>query len=291
MIRRPPRSTRTDTLFPYTTLFRSHEPQTVTRRKIVTLAEYRYQINIAEPRVDFGIRTRWLNHADCCFYALTLGVDGQVLGPHTVNNFLPLFTGDGAAATWRGQARTVGELNLDLIRTTAQHPRNQVHGRRTDKASDKEVIGSIVKIEWPAALLDNAVAHDQDLIGHGHCFDLVVRDVYRGGTQALMQRFDFGPHLHTQLCIQVGQRLIEQENLRVAHNRAAHGHALALTARQLTRITLQQLAQPKDFGRAVNPLPNRCLVDLGQHERKSHVVEYRHVRIQGLVLEDRKSVV
>src|SRR3546814_1984351 len=27
MIRRPPRSTRTDTLFPYTTLFRSHHPQ------------------------------------------------------------------------------------------------------------------------------------------------------------------------------------------------------------------------------------------------------------------------
>src|SRR3546814_8202708 len=27
MIRRPPRSTRTDTLFPYTTLFRSHRPE------------------------------------------------------------------------------------------------------------------------------------------------------------------------------------------------------------------------------------------------------------------------
>src|SRR3546814_3433492 len=27
MIRRPPRSTRTDTLFPYTTLFRSHQAQ------------------------------------------------------------------------------------------------------------------------------------------------------------------------------------------------------------------------------------------------------------------------
>src|SRR3546814_20124319 len=27
MIRRPPRSTRTDTLFPYTTLFRSHDRQ------------------------------------------------------------------------------------------------------------------------------------------------------------------------------------------------------------------------------------------------------------------------
>src|SRR3546814_20961714 len=31
MIRRPPRSTRTDTLFPYTTLFRSHLPRAARR--------------------------------------------------------------------------------------------------------------------------------------------------------------------------------------------------------------------------------------------------------------------
>src|SRR3546814_17319735 len=31
MIRRPPRSTRTDTLFPYTTLFRSSKPQQAAR--------------------------------------------------------------------------------------------------------------------------------------------------------------------------------------------------------------------------------------------------------------------
>src|SRR3546814_8133389 len=33
MIRRPPRSTRTDTLFPYTTLFRSLQPASVMRRQ------------------------------------------------------------------------------------------------------------------------------------------------------------------------------------------------------------------------------------------------------------------
>src|SRR3546814_14657764 len=33
MIRRPPRSTRTDTLFPYTTLFRSAAPDGVHRRR------------------------------------------------------------------------------------------------------------------------------------------------------------------------------------------------------------------------------------------------------------------
>src|SRR3546814_11310292 len=33
MIRRPPRSTRTDTLFPYTTLFRSSSPRTLTQKR------------------------------------------------------------------------------------------------------------------------------------------------------------------------------------------------------------------------------------------------------------------
>src|SRR3546814_6603581 len=34
MIRRPPRTTRTDTLFPYTTLFRSHRPDNRSRKAV-----------------------------------------------------------------------------------------------------------------------------------------------------------------------------------------------------------------------------------------------------------------
>src|SRR3546814_15895133 len=34
MIRRPPRSTRTDTLFPYTTLFRSDDPRRILHRRL-----------------------------------------------------------------------------------------------------------------------------------------------------------------------------------------------------------------------------------------------------------------
>src|SRR3546814_2355232 len=37
MIRRPPRSTRTDTLFPYTTLFRSHD-HAIVDREVIGLA-------------------------------------------------------------------------------------------------------------------------------------------------------------------------------------------------------------------------------------------------------------
>src|SRR3546814_11973264 len=40
MIRRPPRSTRTDTLFPYTTLFRSHMLEALTAREGTPLYVY-----------------------------------------------------------------------------------------------------------------------------------------------------------------------------------------------------------------------------------------------------------
>src|SRR3546814_7947943 len=39
MIRRPPRSTRTDTLFPYTTLFRSDDYQIYSSRPLKTLVD------------------------------------------------------------------------------------------------------------------------------------------------------------------------------------------------------------------------------------------------------------
>src|SRR3546814_19858015 len=49
MIRRPPRSTRTDTLFPYTTLFRSRAPlSTIDPLKLVAGVGYR------EPTGRFG---------------------------------------------------------------------------------------------------------------------------------------------------------------------------------------------------------------------------------------------
>src|SRR3546814_11582678 len=47
MIRRPPRSTRTDTLFPYTTLFRSG-PNPASRRSFILLLKVRRPSDLAE---------------------------------------------------------------------------------------------------------------------------------------------------------------------------------------------------------------------------------------------------
>src|SRR5881296_2866728 len=58
MIRRPPRSTRCCTLFPYTTLFRSHEPPVV-RRERIDVAEVPRRSGLvelaAEPPVHVGV--------------------------------------------------------------------------------------------------------------------------------------------------------------------------------------------------------------------------------------------
>src|SRR3546814_7689322 len=55
MIRRPPRSTRTDTLFPYTTLFRSHVTgaQHVVLELVRDVADVRHFIEVAVQRPCF----------------------------------------------------------------------------------------------------------------------------------------------------------------------------------------------------------------------------------------------
>jgi hypothetical protein len=89
---------------------------------------------------------------------------------------------------------------------------------------------------------------NDDAVGHGHGLDLVVGDVHRGRLQLLMQRADLRAHLHAQLGVEVRERLVEQEQLGIVHDGAAHGDALALAA-ELARIALQQLAEAEDVGR------------------------------------------
>ena len=73
-----------------------------------------------------------------------------------------------------------------------------------------------------------------------------------------MQPLELGAHLHPQLGVEVGERLIEQEHLRLTHERAAHRHALALTTRELRRAAFQQLVEAEHPRHLAHPA-----VDLG----------------------------
>ena len=102
---------------------------------------------------------------------------------------------------------------------------------------------------------------DQQAIAEGHRLHLVVRHIQAGDAQAALQAADLGTHLYTQLGVQIGQWLVEQEQLRLAHNGAAHCHALPLPTGQLPRLARQQLVEAEKGG---GVLDAACDVGAGQ---------------------------
>ena len=118
-----------------------------------------------------------------------------------------------------------------------------------------------------------------------------MRDIDRGGAQPLLQRLDLGAHLDAQLGVEVGERLVEQEHLRVAHDRPAHGDALALAAGELARIAVEQRLQAEDRGGRCRPCSViSALLAPRELEREAHVLGDGHLRIERVVLEHHGDV-
>ena len=167
----------------------------------------------------------------------------------------------------------VGGLDPAAGRRSTQLAFEEIHRRRTDEAGDELVVRMIVKLERRAHLLDDAVMHHDDLVGHGHGLDLVVGDIDRRGLEPLMQFLDLGAHGDAQLGIEIRQRLVEQEHLRIAHDGAAHGDALALTAGQLPGITVEQArVRPRISAARLTCWSISLWVGAAQLERKAHVL-------------------
>ena len=111
-----------------------------------------------------------------------------------------------------------------------------------------------------------------------------------GDFEILVQLADLKPHLHPQLGIQVAERLVEQEDLGLAHDAAAHGHPLALAARELPGLAVQQRAQLEDLCGISHPLVDLVLRHAAHLQPVSHVLVNRHVRVERVVLKDHGDV-
>ena len=70
--------------------------------------------------------------------------------------------------------------------------------------------------------------------------------------QPAVQRLQLDAHLHAQLRVEVRQRLVEQEHRRLAHDGAAHRHALALAAGERARLAVEVRAELEDLGRPLH---------------------------------------
>ena len=161
----------------------------------------------------------------------------------------------------------------------------EVHGGRADERCDEFVVRPGIKLQRRADLRDDAAIEHDDAVGQRHRLDLVVGDVDHGGPERLVELGQFDAHLHAQQGVEVGQRLVEQENFRLAGQRPADGDALALAAGQLRRFAVHQLVKLQQRCDFVRALRLHCLRGAGDRQRKRDIVAHREMRIERVGLE------
>jgi hypothetical protein len=141
----------------------------------------------------------------------------------------------------------------------------EVHRRAADEVRDEAVGGPFVERDRVGRLFDVARPHDDDAVGHRHRLDLVVGDVDGGRAEPALEKLDLGAHLDAELGVEVRQRLVEQEDLRMPDERAADGDALPLAAREVARLAVEigvEGEKPGGFVHARRDLGLRRAVDL-----------------------------
>ena len=140
-----------------------------------------------------------------------------------------------------------------------RHAGDDVH--RADERGDEQRGRPGVDVLRRADLVDAAAAHDADAVGDHQRLFLVVGHVEGGDAERALEVPDVVAQLDAQLRVQVGQRLVHQEDLRVDHHRAGQRHALLLPARQLVRQSRGEPPQLDEVERArgaLGDLPARA---------------------------------
>jgi hypothetical protein len=167
---------------------------------------------------------------------------------------------------------------------------DEVHRRRADERGDEEVERLAVEGLRRVDLLHGAVAHHRHPGAERHRLDLVVGDVDRRDPEPVVQPRQLGAHVDAELGVQVRQRLVHQERLRLAHDRPAHGDPLALAAGERARPALEQILQPEQPGDLLDAALDLGFRRLAHLQPVAEILRDRHVRVQGVVLEDHRDV-
>ena len=126
-----------------------------------------------------------------------------------------------------------------------------------DEAGDELRARPLVDVLRRAELLDPAAVHHRDEVGGGHRLGLVVGDVDRGVAVGVVQAADLEAHLLAQIGVEVGQRLVEQQRLRLDDQGAGERDALLLAAGQFARIALGEVGELGGREDAVDLLGDR----------------------------------
>ena len=127
------------------------------------------------------------------------------------------------------------QVNAVQLALLDQGAVQEVHLGAADEACNEHVARHIVQVLRGIDLLDDTILHNYDSCTKSH-------------SQLLVQLDDLGAHAGTQLGIQVGQGLVQQEDCRVTNHCTAQSNTLTLTTGQSLGLAVQQVLDLQDLG-------------------------------------------
>jgi hypothetical protein len=163
--------------------------------------------------------------------------------------------------------------------------RYEVHRWRANEGRDERVGGVVVDLGGRADLADAPSVQHRDPVAEPHRLDLIVGDVDRRHADVLLEPLQLVTRARSQLGVEVGQRLVEQEHRGLVHQRPGQGHPLALAAGELAGLAAEQVINAQHPGGATSsllPLPGR---HPGRTEREDDVAQHGLVRVERIALE------
>ena len=191
--------------------------------------------------------------------------------------------------THRQPRRSIG-AHGDAITNAAECPGHEVHRRAAEKSGHERVRRSLVDALGRVHLAHATLMHDDDPVAERHCLDLIMRHVEHRGAQTAVQLGKLAPHFAAQGCVEVRERLVEQEHARLTHDGPADRHPLPLSTRQLARLAVEKQREAERRGGLVDARVDLARRALAKAQGKAHVLAHRHVRIQRIALKDHGNV-
>src|SRR5690606_23718562 len=104
-----------------------------------------------------------------------------------------------------------------------------------------------------ANLPDPAHIQHRNPVTHPHRLDLIVSDIDRRGADRALELLELVASRRPSLSVEIGERLVEQEDARLPDQRSGQRNALALTTRELTRLALHQSVETENRGGPLHP--------------------------------------
>ena len=126
--------------------------------------------------------------------------------------------------------------------------------RHADEAGHVLRCRLLVDLLGRGELLDPTGAHDCEPVPESERFRLVVCHVDRGEAEAAVELVDLGSHLVTEPCVEIAQRLVEEDELGPGDEAARERDALLLAAAQLAGVPVEQRLTVDEGRRLLDPL-------------------------------------